>query len=90
VFVNAAKALLLTKDVSPTTQHGIINEFENHFKNEPLFIFQTDYKDTVLLINQNEPSKEFAEKYFVLAKNFLSSAKSWRENFIKEKNLVTV
>ncbi|MGE5859470.1 MAG: HEPN domain-containing protein [Ignavibacteria bacterium] len=90
VFVNAAKALLLTRDVSPTTQHGIINEFENHFKNEPSFNFQTDYKDTVLLINQNEPSKEFAEKYFDLAKIFLSSAKSWRENFIKEKNLVTI
>jgi sulfite reductase (ferredoxin) len=90
VFVNAAKALLLTKDVSPTTQHGIINEFENHFKNEPSFIHQTDYRDTVLLINQNEPSKEFAEKYFDLAKNFLSTAKSWRENYIKEKNLVIV
>jgi len=90
VFVNAAKALLLTKDVSPTTQHGIINEFENHFKNEPSFIFQTDFKDTVLLINQNEPTEEFAEKYFDLAKHFLSAAKSWRESFIKEKKLITV
>lgn len=90
VFVNAAKALLLTRDVSPTTQQGIINEFENHFKNEQSFIFQSDYKDTVLLINQNEPSKEFAEKYFDFAKNFLSSANSWRENFIREKNLVIV
>ncbi|MGE5846221.1 MAG: HEPN domain-containing protein, partial [Ignavibacteria bacterium] len=90
VFVNAAKALLLTRDVSPTTQQGIINEFENHFKNEQSFIFQSDYKDTVLLINQNEPSKEFAEKYFDFAKNFLSSAKSWRENFIREKKLVIV
>ncbi len=81
-FVWAAKALLLTKDVSPTTQNGIINEFNDHFNNELIFSVESNFKDTVLQINQNEPTKEFAEKYLNQAKSFLASAKAFREKEI--------
>jgi sulfite reductase (ferredoxin) len=88
VFVSAAKALLLTNDISPTTQNGIINEFNNHFGKEPLFMLESNFKDLVLQINQNPPSKEFAEKYLGQAKNFLFSAKAFRStasNFAAEE-----
>ena len=85
VFVGAAKALLLTKDVSPTTQNGIINEFYNHFNNEPAFNFETEFKELVLQINQNEPTKDFAGKYLSQAKDFLKSAKAYREIGISQE-----
>ncbi len=93
VFVSSAKGLLLTKDVSPTTQYGVINEFNNQFNNDPLFMFETNFKDLVLQINGNEPSKEFAEKYLNLAKNFLLSAKAFRKNSsapVTEENIISV
>jgi sulfite reductase (ferredoxin) len=80
VFVGTAKALLLTKDVSPTTQNGIINEFNNHFNNEPVFLFDEEFKEIVLQINKNEPSKEFAGKYLAQAKDFLEKVKAYRKN----------
>ena len=94
VFVSAAKALLLTKDVSPTTLHGIINEFQNHFNNEPSFNFKSDFKEITMQINQNEPSKEFAEKYFKQAGDFLRTALAYRNirpiSSKKEKILAAV
>lgn len=84
-FVWAAKALLLTKDVSPATQNGIINEFNNHFNSELIFSFEVDFKDIVLQINQNKPTKEFAEKYLEQAKSFLASVKVYREKGIYQE-----
>src|SRR3972149_1120288 len=82
VFVNAAKALLLSEDVSCTTQHAIIVNFNDHFANKDFFSFETDFKTLVFQINQNEPRKEFAEKYLNEAKDFLSRAKTYRESEI--------
>jgi len=82
VFVNAAKALLLLEDVSCTTQHAIIANFNDHFANKDFFSFETDFKTLVFQINQNEPRKEFAEKYLNEAKDFLSRAKTYRESEI--------
>ncbi|RPI66463.1 MAG: HEPN domain-containing protein [Ignavibacteriales bacterium] len=83
-FIWAAKALLLTKNISPSTQNGIINEFNNHFNNS-FFSFEIDFKDIVLKINHNEPTKEFAEKYLTQAKGFLESAKAFRKSEIQQE-----
>jgi sulfite reductase (ferredoxin) len=80
VFVNAAKALLLLKDVNCNTQHAIIINFNEHYANEDFFSFETDFKTLVFQVNQNKPGKEFAEKYLKDAKDFLSKAKSYRES----------
>lgn len=80
VFVNAAKALLLLKDVNCNTQHAIIINFNENFASEDFFSFETDFRSLVFQINQNEPGKEFTEKYLNDAKDFLSKAKSYRES----------
>jgi sulfite reductase (ferredoxin) len=80
VFVSAAKALLLDKSVSASTQSGVIDKFDEHFvaKGEISLSGKT-FKELVLQINQNEPSQEFATKYVEDAEAFLALAKAYRD-----------
>jgi sulfite reductase (ferredoxin) len=88
-FINGAKAILLSKQVASNTQHGIINEFEKHFVETGEFTFNASsfgeeqgaagFKSLVLAINQKEPTKEFAESYYLAAKEFLKNVKLYRE-----------
>jgi sulfite reductase (ferredoxin) len=82
-IVNAAKALLLGKSVPTNTQHGIINDFDKHFVETKEITVEGPFKEFVLQINQNEPSKQFAEKYLAQAKAFLTQAKQYREAQLK-------
>jgi sulfite reductase (ferredoxin) len=82
-FVTTAKALLLDKQVTCNTQHGIINDFDKHYVAAGLFSFTPDFKTHVLQINQMKPSKEFAEKYLTEVENFFQASKSYRENQLK-------
>ena len=67
--------------------HKIINEFNDHFRSESAFSFETDFKSLVFQINQNEPAKEFAGKYLNQAKDFLKAAKAYRETgVLQEEN----
>ncbi len=86
-FVHSAKALLLTKQVPTNTQHGIINDFEKHFVGAAEFPYEKNFKETVLQINRNEPSSEFAGKYFAEAKEFLDKSKALREELIKQESV---
>jgi sulfite reductase (ferredoxin) len=79
-FVSTAKALLIDKEVMCNTQSGIINDFDKHFVSKGLFAFEPDFKTYVLRINENEPTKQFAEKYLNDAKQFVETAKKYREN----------
>ncbi len=74
VFMSAAKALLLDKGISASTQHGVINEFAKNFEAD----FGIDFKALILQINQNEPSEAFARSYIAQAKAFLDQAKAFR------------
>lgn len=65
--INTAKAILLEKNVSCNTQHGIISEFDKHFTDE----FGGNFKEQVLQINQNEPSQAFALDYISTSESFL-------------------
>lgn len=65
-FIHAAKALLLTKGIHVNTQHGVIADFEKEF--------EIGFKERILQINKNEPTKAFAEKYISEAKAFLKQS----------------
>ncbi len=83
VFISTAKALLLDKQVNCNTQHGIINDFDKHYVTPGLFSFIPDFKTQVLQINKNEPTEDFAKKFFAEAQAFLVLSKSYRENVLK-------
>ncbi len=73
--VNTAKALLLDKGLSYSTQSGIINEFDKHFAEE----FGGKINEQILEINKNEPSEAFAKAYLEAAGKFLEQAIQIRE-----------
>ncbi|MBB6002223.1 nitrite reductase [Arcicella rosea] len=80
VFVSAAKALLLDKSVSASTQSGVIDKFDEHFvATGEISLSGKTFKELVLQINQNEPSQEFATKYVEDAEAFLALAKAYRD-----------
>lgn len=73
--VNTAKALLLDKNISCSTQNGIITEFDKHFLEE----FGGNIKEQILQINKNEPSKHFAVDYISDSEEFVKQAILIRE-----------
>jgi sulfite reductase (ferredoxin) len=77
-FVSAAKSLLLDKGVNSSTQVGVIREFDNHYVETGEFNLSTNFSDLVLQINKNEPTAEFAQKYFEEANQFLNQIKEKR------------
>jgi len=77
-FINTAKALLLTKDVKPSTQIQVLNDFQQHFIAPGLFAFEGDFKEHVLQINKNAPTVEFAGQYRNDSLQFLSDVEVFR------------
>jgi len=78
--IHAAKGLLLDSEVHVNTHHTLIAEFDTHFAGNDLLQNGKNFKETVLKINQNEPSKAFAESYFNEAKQFVESVTTFRTN----------
>lgn len=78
VLINSAKAMLLTKEIQCNTQYGIMNDFDKNFVETGDFELDGSFKELVLQINQNEPTKEFAGKYRQQAINFLERVTSIR------------
>ncbi|MBK8052352.1 MAG: HEPN domain-containing protein [Saprospiraceae bacterium] len=85
-YVNTAKTLLLIKDIKTNTQHGIINDFSEHFGNE-FTNFETSFKETVLQINQHVPEKSFATTYLGQSNDFYSAAKAFKNNLNQLANV---
>jgi sulfite reductase (ferredoxin) len=87
-LINAAKALLLDKQIHVNTQHGVIADFDKLFEQEKTFSYPTTFKELALQINQHEPTKEFAEAYFSQASKFVEEVKQYRAkellNHVKE------
>lgn len=73
-FINTAKALLLTKEVKPSTQIQVLNDFQLHFIDSGLFPFTGNFKDHVLRINKNDPTESFANAFLADAQNFMEQA----------------
>ncbi|CAN5209895.1 nitrite/sulfite reductase [soil metagenome] len=78
-LVSTAKAYLLSQDITCNTQAGIINDFDTHVVSKGLISLPTDFKDLAYQINQNLPTKEFAESYFSDAVNFYNKVASLRK-----------
>ena len=85
-FIHAAKGLLLDSQVHVNTHHTLINDFDTHFTETGLFHLKSSFKDLILQINKNEPSKEFAETYFTEAKEFIEQVKLYREEKLQVIN----
>ena len=49
-----------------------------------MFIINSTFKELVLQINKNEPSKEFAEVYFSQAQSFLKQVMTYRNSQLIE------
>ena len=73
--VNTAKALLLDKNISCSTQNGIITEFDKHFVEE----FGGNVKEQILQINKNEPSRDFTVAYILVSEEFVKQGILIRE-----------
>ncbi|HYG17724.1 MAG TPA: nitrite reductase [Ohtaekwangia sp.] len=83
-FINTAKALLLTRDVRPSTQIQTILDFQKEFGGSGIFAAE-DFKAFVLRINKQEPSEEFAIAFLEDAKKFVAGVFAYRAN---EKEVV--
>lgn len=82
-IINAAKALLLGKGVPTNTHHGIINDFDKQFLENGEIKIEGTFKEFILQINKNEPSKQFASSYLNDAKLFLEKTKQTRKKQVK-------
>lgn len=77
-FINTAKAMLLTKDIKPSTQIQTLNDFQQHFVETGMIQFPENFKDFVLSINKNEPSPDFAFSFMGDARKFLADVLEFR------------
>jgi sulfite reductase (ferredoxin) len=82
-FINTAKAMLLTIDVKPSTQHQVINDFQTKFIDAGLITVPLAFKEYLLRINKNEPTKEFATEFLNDASKFVQDVHAYRNN-VKE------
>ena len=81
-FVNSAKALLLQQGVQCNTQVGILKDFDTHFTQQGLYTATNSFKESVLKMNEADPSEEFATSYLQQAKDFVAYAKQYREQAV--------
>jgi sulfite reductase (ferredoxin) len=87
-FVHAAKGLLLQQGVQCNTQAGILKDFDIHFTQNGLYTESNSLKETVLQMNESEPTEEFAKNYLQQAKNFVAYAKNFREQLVLNEKAV--
>ena len=81
-FINAAKALLLNRQVQCNTQAGILKDFDTHFTAKGLYNDHSSFRELVLQINQNEPTEQFAKTYLQKAKTFIEFANAFKGSVI--------
>jgi sulfite reductase (ferredoxin) len=79
-FIHTTKGLLLDAGIHVNTHHKLISDFDKNFVENGQFTFTDSFGETVLQINKNEASREFAANYFQQAKSFLESAIKYRES----------
>ena len=79
-FIHGAKALLLTRDITCSSQISIIHQFDANFESAKSFGLMEPFGDTVLQINKNEPGRDFARHYIHEAAKFMDAVKNARED----------
>jgi sulfite reductase (ferredoxin) len=68
--------------VQCNTQAGILKDFDVHFTQNGLYTESSSFKETVLQMNNEKPSEEFAITYLQKAKDFVAFAKQYREQTV--------
>lgn len=79
VFVQAAKALLLDKDVVVNSQIQVLLDFDEHYVQTRVFEFEGGFKNYVLRMKDEKPSAVFAQQYRYQAATFLEQVKKYRD-----------
>jgi len=77
-FVLSAKALLVAESVKTNTQSGIIKDFDEKFVASGKIELPSSFNDLVYQLNQNEPTREFAEYYLQQSKLFNQQLTEYR------------
>ena len=77
-FINGAKALLTSENISTNSQASIIAKFDEVFVESGKLILSTDFKSLVYQIQNNEPTKEFAQNYAEDAAAFFETIEKFR------------
>lgn len=80
--IHAAKALLLQQNVQCNTQQGILNDFDKHFHETGIYKAEKSFKETVMSMNDYEPTASFANTYLEQAINFTKTATAIRESML--------
>ncbi len=83
-FIVGAKALLLSEDHLCNTHIGIIKDFQEKFVDSGKFALDYSFEETVLAINKNEPSEDFAKQNLDLAIGFVNKVIEFRGVQLKE------
>lgn len=83
-LVSGAKAMLLGKQVQCNTHNKIISDFQENFVATGEYTSVADFSEFVNQIQKNEPTKEFADKYFAEAGKFLKDINELRNKQIAE------
>ncbi|WP_455169481.1 nitrite reductase [Aegicerativicinus sediminis] len=77
-FINGTKALLTAENISTNSQASIIAKFDEVFVESGKLILSTDFKSLVYQIQNNEPTKEFAQNYAEDAAAFFETIEKFR------------
>lgn len=78
-LVNTAKALLVSEGLKTNTQAGIIKDFDEKYPEKGHFSLEKSFQETVYAMNENKPTKDFAQSYLKLSKQFVRDAFILRE-----------
>lgn len=82
-LINAAKALLLSEDVSTNSYANIISLFDEKFVETGKIQLDGTFAEKVYQINQHEPTEEFAKAYAKQAMEVYSLLKTYREEEVE-------
>lgn len=82
-LLNTAKAVLIGENLKTNTQAGIISDFDKYFVVSGLIPLEGSFSDMIYQIRENEPSRDFAEKYANLALEFYRQMDQLRTNALK-------
>ncbi len=77
-FVNGAKALLLSENVSTNTQANIISQFDETFITTEKIKLNSSFSDLVYQINKNVPTEVFARQYAEQSVAFFETIEAYR------------
>ena len=89
VFINTAKALLISHGVKTNTQTGIIKDFRGFIDAHPEFKWKGEFSEIVLNIKKHEPTQAFALTYLKQAIIFFEAAERFRLNQPSHENKTT-